>query len=137
MIPQNFSRSSIAASSENSEDGLFQSFIQSPDSAQSNSSKTEQLFQNHFQAEDEPRDEMLQEALTDDEEATRFAANLIPEPEPVKTLEPRRSETETSSEPEMRDDEPTGINTPTRGQGEQETRDGEEIAEGINTPSSG
>ena len=116
MIPQNFSRSSIAASSENSEDGLFQSFIQSPDSAQSNSSNPEQLFQNHFQAEDEPRDKMLQEALTDDEEVTGSAASLIPEPEPVKapkprepepvkTPEPRKTETETSSEPERRDDE--------------------------------
>ena len=84
MIPQNFSRSSIAASSENSEDGLFQSFIQSPGSARSNSSNPEQLFQNHFQAEDEPRDEMLQEALTDDEEVMGSAANLIPEPEPVE-----------------------------------------------------
>ena len=134
VIPQNFSSSSIAASSENSEDGLFQSFIQSPGSARSNSSSPEQLFQNHFQAQDEPRDEMLQGALIDDEEVTGAAANLIPEPEPVKTPEPRKPETEVSSEPEGRDDEPTGINTPTGVQGEQETGDGEEIAEGINTP---
>ena len=134
VIPQNFSGSSIAASSENSEDNLFQSFIQSPGSARSNSSDREQLFQNHFHAEDEPRDERLQEALTDDEEVTGSAANRIPEPEPVKTPEPRRSEAETNSEPERRDDEPTRINTPTGGQGEQETRGGEEITEGINTP---
>ena len=44
VIPQNFSSSSIAASSENSEEGLFQSFIQSPGSARSNSSSPEQLF---------------------------------------------------------------------------------------------
>ena len=134
VIPQNFSSSSIAASSENSKDRLFQSFIQSPGSALSNSSNPEQLFQNHFQAEDEPLDEMLQEAPSDDEEVTRSAANLIPEPEPVKTPEPRKPETEVSSKPVGRDDEPTGINTPTGVQRELETRNGEEVAEGINTP---
>ena len=134
MIPQNFSSSSIAASSENSEEGLFQSFIQSPGSARSNSSSPEQLFLNHFQAQDEPRDVMIQEALTDDEEVTGSAANLIPEPEPVKTPEPRKPETEVSSKPVGRDDEPTGINTPTGVQRELETRNGEEVAEGINTP---
>ena len=77
---------------------------------------------------------MIQEALTDDGKITGSAANLIPEPEPVKTPEPRKPETEVSSEPEGRDDEPTGINTPTGVQGELETRDGEEVAEGINTP---
>ena len=44
VIPQNFSSLSIAASLENSEEGLFQSFIQSPGSARSNSSSPEQLF---------------------------------------------------------------------------------------------
>ena len=89
---------------------------------------------NHFQAQDEPRDVMIQEALTDDEEVTGSAANLIPEPEPVKTPEPRKPETEVSSKPVGRDDEPTGINTPTGVQRELETRNGEEVAEGINTP---
>ena len=79
VIPQSFSSSSIAASSENSEDGLFQSFIQSPGSARSNSSNLEQLFQNHFQVEDELLDEMLWESPADDEEVTGLAANLIPE----------------------------------------------------------
>ena len=37
IIPQNLSSSSIAASSEESENALFQSFIQSPGSARSNS----------------------------------------------------------------------------------------------------
>jgi len=134
VIPQNFSNSSIAASSENSEDGLFQSFIQSPGSARSNSSSPEQLFRNHFQAQDEPRDEILQEALTDDEEVTGSAANLILDPEPIKTPEPREPETETNIEPERRYDEPTGMNTPTRVQRQQETGDGEEITEGINNP---
>ena len=77
---------------------------------------------------------MIQEALTDDEEVTGSAANLIPEPEPVKTPEPRKPETEVSSKPVGRDDEPTGINTPTGVQRELETRNGEEVAEGINTP---
>ncbi len=90
VIPQNFSGSSIAASSENSEDNLFQSFIQSPGSARSSNSSPEQLFQDHFQAREEPRDETTQEALTDDGEITGSAANLIPEPEPTKTPEPRR-----------------------------------------------
>ena len=134
VIPQNFSSSSIAASSENSEDNLFQSFIQSPGSARSSSSSPEQLFQDHFQAREEPWDETTQEALTDDGEITGSAANLIPEPEPAKTPEPRRPETEVSNEPVRRDDEPTGINTPTGVQGELETRDREEVAEEINTP---
>ena len=133
VIPQNFSGSSIAASSENSEDNLFQSFIQSPGSARSSNSSPEQLFQDHFQAREEPRDETTQEALTDDGEITGSAANLIPEPEPAKTPEPRRPEAEVSNEPVGRDDEPTGINTPTGVQGELETRDREEVAEEINT----
>ena len=134
VIPQNFSGSSIAASSENSEDNFFQSFIQSPGSARSSNSSPEQLFQDHFQAREEPRDETTQEALTDDGEITGSAANLIPEPEPAKTPEPRRPETEVSNEPVRRDDEPTGINTPTGVQEELETRDREEVAKEINTP---
>jgi len=47
------SRSSIAASSEESENDPFQSFIQSPGSAQSNGSSPEELFDTHFQVEDE------------------------------------------------------------------------------------
>ena len=120
VVPQNFSGSSIAASSENSEDSLFQSFIQSPGSAQSNSSNPEQLFQNHFQEEEEPRDEVLQETPAEDEEVTGSAANLIPEPEPVKTPEPERSVAGDSSEPRGRDIDPAGINTPT---GEQEEKE--------------
>ncbi len=131
VIPQNFSGSSIAASSENSEDNLFQSFIQSPGSARSSNSNPEQLFQDHFQAQEEPRDETTQETLTDDGEITGSAANLLPEPEPARTPEPRRPETEASNEPVRRDDEPTGINTPTGVQEEPEIRDREEIAEEI------
>ncbi len=48
--------------------------------------------------------------------------------------EPRSPETETSNEPARRDDEPTGIYTPTGVQEEPESRDREEIAEEINTP---
>jgi len=77
---------------------------------------------------------MALEALTDDGEITGSAANLIPEPEPARTPEPRRPEAEVSNEPVGRDDEPTGINTPTGVQGELETRDREEVAEEINTP---
>ena len=134
VIPQNFSSSSIAASSENSEDGLFQSFIQSPGSARFNSSNPEQLFQNHFQVEDDLLDEMLRESPADDEEVTGSAANLIPEPEPEKTPVPRRSETEVNNEPEGRDNEPAELNTPTRRQEEQETRREEEIPEKMNSP---
>jgi len=54
---------------------------------------------------------MLRESPADDEEVTGSAANLIPEPEPEKTPEPRRSETEVNDEPEGRDDEPAEINT--------------------------
>ena len=134
IVPQSFSGSSIAAISEDSEDGLFQSFIQSPGSARSDSSSPEQLFQNHFQAQDKPRDEMVQEALTDDGEITGSAANLIPEPEPVKTPEPRRPETEVSGEAAGRDDDLTEINPPTREQEERRTRSGGEIPGKINSP---
>ena len=134
VIPQNCSGSSIAESSENSEDNLFQSFIQSPGSARSSNSNPEQLFQDHFQAQEEPRDETTQETLTDDGEITGSAANLLPEPEPAKTPEPRSPETETSNEPARRDDEPIGIYTPTGVQEEPESRDREEIAEETNTP---
>ena len=134
IVPQSFSGSSIAASSGDSEDGLFQWFVQSPGSAQSNSSSPEQLFQNHFQAQDEPQDEMIQEALTDDREITGSAANLIPEPEPVKTPEPRRPETEVSDEIVRRDNDPTVINTPTREQEGRRTSSGGEIPAEINSP---
>ena len=66
---------------------------------------------------------MLRESPAEDDEVTGSAANLIPEPEPEKT-----------PEPEERDVEPAEINTPTRRQEEQETREGEEIPERINTP---
>ena len=71
---------------------------------------------------------MLREPPADDEEVTGSAANLIPEPEP------RRSENEDNDEPEEVDDEPTEINTFSRRQEEQETREGEEIPERINIP---
>ena len=77
---------------------------------------------------------MLRDSPAKDDEVTGAAANLIPEPEPEKTLEPRRSENEDNDEPEEGDDEPTEINTPTRRKEEQETRVGEEIPERINTP---
>ena len=156
VIPQNFSSTSIAASSENSEDGLFQSFVQSPGSAGSSGSNPEQLFQDHFQVEDELVDEMLREPPAEDEEVTGSAANLIPEPEPEKTPEPREPEVdditgsatnlipepEPEKTPEPReletevDVEPEGreINTPTRRQEEQETRREEEIPEKMNFP---
>ena len=134
IIPQSFSGSSITASSEDSEDGLFQSFVQSPGSARSNSSSPEQLFQNHFQAQDEPQNEMAQEARTDDGELTGSAADLIPDPEPVKTPEPRRPESEISNERVRRDDDPTVINTPAREQEERRTRSGRETPERINSP---
>ena len=136
VVPQIFSSSSIAASSENSEDGLFQSFIQSPGSDKSSSSNPEQLFQNHFQVEDELIDEMLQESPDEGEEVTGSAANLIPEPKPEKTTEPKESETEINDEPGRRGDEPAEINTPTRRQKEQETRREDEIPEEINSPPS-
>ena len=59
VIPQNLSRSSIAASSEDSENVQFQSFIQSPSSTRSNGSSPDELFDEHFQVEDELLDEML------------------------------------------------------------------------------
>ena len=134
VIPQNFSSSSIAASSEDSEDGLFQSFIQSPGSARSNSSNPEQLFQNHFQGEEEPQDEVLQETPAEDEEVTGSAANLIPEPEPEPVKTPENSGTGGSSEPRERDVDPAGINTPTGEQEERRTRGGGGIPEKIYTP---
>ena len=134
VIPQNFSSSSIAASSEDIEDGLFQSFIQSPGSAGSNSSHAEQLFQNHFQGEEEPQDEVLQETPAEDEEVTGSAANLIPEPEPEPVKTPENSGTGGSSEPRERDVDPAGINTPTGEQEERRTRIGGGIPEKINTP---
>jgi hypothetical protein len=57
---------------------------------------------------------MLRDSPAKDDEVTGAAANLIPEPEPEKTLEPRRSENEDNDEPEEGDDEHTEINTPTR-----------------------
>ena len=92
------------------------------------------MFQNHFQAQDEPQNEMIQEALTDDREITGSAANLIPEPEPVKTPEPRRPEAEVSDETVRRDDDPTVINPPTREQEGRRTSSRGEIPEKINSP---
>ena len=133
VVPQIFSNSSIAASSENSEDNLFQSFVQSPGSNHSSSSNPEQLFQNHFQVKDEFLDEMLRESPDEGEEVTGSAANLIPEPEPVKTPEPRRPETEVNSEAAGRDDDPTEIKTPAKEQEEWRTS-GRETPEKINFP---
>ena len=134
VVPQIFSNSSIAASSENSQDSFLKSFMQSPGSDQSSNSNPEQLFQNHFQVEDELIDEMLRESPDEGEEVTGSAANLIPELEPEKTTEPEESVTEINVEPGRRGDDPAGINTPTRRQEEQETKRGEEIPEVINSP---
>ena len=133
IIPQSFSGSGITASSEDSEDRLFQSFVQSPGSARSNSSNPEQLFQNHFQAQDEPQNEVAQEAREDVEELTS-AAELIPDSEPVKTQEPRKPESEINSESVRRNDDPTGINTPAEEQEKRRTRSGRETPEKINSP---
>ena len=59
VIPQNLSRSSIDASSEDSENVQFQSFIQSPSSTRSNGSSPDELFDEYFQVENELLDEML------------------------------------------------------------------------------
>ena len=133
VIPQNLSGSTIAASSEESEIDPFQSFIQSPSSAQSNGNSPEELFDNHFQVEDELLDEMLQDSPAEDDRVTGSAANLIPEPEPEKTPESRRPENEDNNEPGEGDVEPE-INTPAREQEEQETRGEREIPEEIKTP---
>ena len=77
---------------------------------------------------------MLRESPADDEEVRGLAVNLIPEPEPEKPPEPKRSETEVNDEPEGRDDEPAEINPLTRRQEEQETREEEEIPEKMNSP---
>ena len=78
---------------------------------------------------------MLQDSPAEDDGVTGSAANLIPEPEPEKTPEPRRPENEDINEPVEGDVEPIEINTPAREQEEQETRGGREIPEEINTPS--
>ena len=78
---------------------------------------------------------MLQDSPAEDDGVTGSAANLIPEPEPEKTPEPRRPENEDNNEPGEGDVEPIEINTPAREQEEQETRGGREIPEEINTPS--
>ena len=91
VIPQNLSSWNIAASSENSENDPFQSFVQSPGLAQSCGSSPEELFDNHFQVEnieDELLNETLQDSPTEDDVVTGSAANPIPEPEPEKTPEP-------------------------------------------------
>ena len=108
--------------------------MQSPGLDHSSNSNPEQLFQNHFQLEDEFIDEMLRESPDEGEEVTGSAANLIPEPEPEKTTEPEESVTEMDVEPGRRGDDPAGINTPARRQEEQETRREEEIPEVINSP---
>jgi len=77
---------------------------------------------------------MLRDSPAEDDEISGSAANLIPEPEPEKTPEPRKPENEDNNEPEEGDDEPAEINTPTRRLEEQKTREGEEITERINTP---
>ena len=64
--------------------------MQSPGSDHSSNSNPEQLFQNHFQLEDEFIDEMLRESPDEGEEVTGSAANLIPEPEPEKNHGTRR-----------------------------------------------
>ena len=127
IVPQDFSGSSIAASSEDSEDGLFQSFVQSPGSTRSDSSNPEQLFQNHFQAQDDLQNETAQEARAEAEELTS-AADLIPDSEPVKTPEPENSNIR------GRDDDRAEINTPTEEQSKQRTRSGGEIPERMNSP---
>ena len=118
VIPQNLSGSSIAASSEDSENVQFQSFIQSPGSILSNGSSPEESFNEHFQVEDELLDEMLRDSPAEDDGVTGLAANLAPEPEPEKTPEPRRPENEDNNEPREGDVEPTEINTPAREQEE-------------------
>ena len=133
IVPQDFSGSSIAASSEDSEDGLFQSFVQSPGSAHSSSSNPEQLFQNHFQAQDELQNVMAQEVRTDVEELTS-AADLVPDSEPVKTPESREPEPEISNERMRRGDDPAEINTPAEEQDERRTRSGGKIPERMNSP---
>ena len=93
IIPQNLSSSSIAASSENSENDPFQSFVRSPGSARSCGSSPEELFSNHFQVEsieDELLDEMLQDPPAEDDMITGSAANLIPEPESEKKTRTRK-----------------------------------------------
>ena len=59
VVPQNLSGSSIAASSESSENVQFQLFIQSPGSTRSNDSSPDELFDEYFQVENELLDEML------------------------------------------------------------------------------
>ena len=135
VIPQNLSGLSIAASSEDSENDPFQSFVQSPGSAQSSGSSPKELFDNHFQVESELLDELLQDSPAEDDRVTGSAANLFPEPEPEKTPESRRPENENNDEPGEGDVEPLEINTPAREQEELETRGGREISEEINIPS--
>ena len=97
-------------------------------------SSPEELFENHIQVEDELVDEMLQDPPAEDDGATGSAANLIPDPEPEKTPESGRPENENNDEPREGDVEPIEINTPARGQEEQETRGGREISGEVNTP---
>ena len=92
MIPQTLSNSSIATSSRCRENDFFQSFVQSPGSAQSRGSSPEEIFDSHFQVgnmEDELLNEMLQDSPAEDDLVTGSAANLVPEPEPEKTPETR------------------------------------------------
>ena len=70
VIPLNLSGLSIAASSEDSENDPFQSFVQSPGSAQSSGSSPEELFDNHFQVESELLDELLQDSPAEDDRVT-------------------------------------------------------------------
>ena len=135
IIPQNLSGSSIAANSGSSGNDPFQSFVQSPGSAWSRGSSPEELFENHFQVEDELLDEMLHDSPAEDDGVTGAAANQIPEPETERTPESGRPEDENNNEPEEGDIEPVEINTPAREQEEQGTRREREMSKEINTPS--
>ena len=77
---------------------------------------------------------MLQDPPAEDDGVTGSAANLIPEPEPEKTPGPRRPENEDNDEPEEGDVEPVEINSPARGQEEQETREGGNTRENKSPP---
>jgi len=126
VIPLNLSGLSIAASSEDSENDPFQSFVQSPGSS---GSSPEELFDELL------LDELLQDSPAEDDRVTGLAANLFPEQEPDKTPESGRPENENNDEPGEEDVDPLEINTPAREQEELETRGGREISEEINIPS--
>ena len=62
-------------------------------------SSPEELFENHFQVEDELLDEMLHDSPAEDDGVTGAAANQIPEPETERTPESGRPEDENNDEP--------------------------------------